>query len=444
MRFLRFLTAAKEIFVLFCIVFSVFVLAGLAVSAAVSQKEKDATYKELELFADAVAFVQTQYVKEVDTKEMIYGAMAGLLTNLDPHSQFMTPEEYEELKIDTEGKFGGVGVEITMKDSLVTVITPIEGTPAWEAGLKPNDRIVKIDDTVTRNFTLNDAVKRLRGKPGTEVELVIWRDKEEGLKSFKIKRAIIKIKDIREARILEEGIAYLKLVEFREETPRELDRVLREFKDQGMSSLIIDLRNNPGGLLERAIDVTQRFLLPGSVLVTVQGRDPGQRESISSNFGHPDTTTPLVLLINEGSASGSEIMAGALRDYKRAVLIGAKTFGKGSIQTVFPMRDGSALKLTTNYYLTPSGERIQENGIVPDILVSEKAQEPKPPVSDNVEKIFEEVEPLPEEKEGEAAPPAEAKTPSAIEDPVLVRAVDLLKSLKVFGNFIGSPGKTSS
>ncbi len=440
MRVPRWLRAAKEIFVLFCIVFSVFVLAGLAVSAAVSQKEKDTTYKELELFADVLAFVQTQYVKEADPKELIYGAMAGLLSDLDPHSQFMTPDEYNELKIDTEGKFGGVGIEITMKDSLVTVITPIEGTPAWEAGLQPNDRIVKIDDTVIRNFTLNDAVKMLRGKPGTHVEVVVWREKEGNLRSFKIKRAMIKIKDIREARILEEGIAYLKLVEFREETPRELDRVLREFKEDGMVSLIIDLRNNPGGLLDRAIDVTQRFLARGSVLVTIRGRDPEERQAISSTYGRPDTTTPLVLLINEGSASGSEIMAGALRDHKRAVLIGAKSFGKGSIQTVFPLRDGSALKLTTNYYLTPLGEQIQENGITPDIVVSEKVQEPKLTVSDRLEKIFEKIEP-PEEKEGEPAP-QEAEPPAAA-DPVLERAVDLLKSLKVFGNYIGALKKVS-
>ncbi len=435
MRVVRWLSAVKEIFVLFCVVFSVFVLTGLAVSAAVSQKEKDTTYKELELFADALAFIQTQYVKETDPKEMIYGAMAGLLTDLDPHSQFMTPEEYDELKIDTEGKFGGVGVEITMKDNLVTVITPIEGTPAWEAGLQPNDRIVKIDDTVTRNFTLNDAVKKLRGKPGTQVEIAVWREKEQNLRSFKIKRAMIKIQDIREARILEEGIAYLKLVEFREETPRELDRVLRGFREQGMTNLIIDLRNNPGGLLDRAIDVTQRFLPRESVLVTIQGRDPAQREPISSTYGASDTTTPLVLLINEGSASGSEIMAGALKDHKRAVIIGTKSFGKGSIQTVFPLRDGSALKLTTNYYLTPSGGQIQENGIIPDIVVSEKAQEPPAADADRVEKIFEKIEP-PEEKEEGAAPPEPAFSVAA--DPVLARAVDLLKSLKVFGNCTGA------
>jgi len=427
--------ALQEIFVLFCIVFSVFVLTGLAVSAAVSQKEKDTTYKELELFADALAFVQTQYVQEAAPKDLIYGAMAGLLADLDPHSQFMTPDEYNELKIDTEGKFGGVGIEITMKDKLVTVITPIEGTPAWEAGMQPNDRIVKIDDTVIRNFTLNEAVKMLRGRPGTHVEVVVWREKEGELKSFKIKRATIKIKDIREARILEEGIAYLKLVEFREETPRELDRVLRDFKEEGMTSLIIDLRNNPGGLLDRAIEVTQRFVARDAVLVTVRGRDPEMREDIKSVFGRPDTTTPLVLLINEGSASGSEIMAGALKDYKRAVLIGTKSFGKGSIQTVFPLRDGSALKLTTNYYLTPSGNRIQGNGVEPDIVVSERAQGPAQTVTDRLEKIFEKIEP-PEEKEEDAAEP-EAEPPVAA-DPVLERAVDLLKSLRVFGSYLGA------
>jgi carboxyl-terminal processing protease len=415
--------------------FSVFVLASLAVSAAVSQKSKDATYKELELFADALALVQTQYVKEADPKQLIYGAMAGLLTDLDPHSQFLTPEEYNELKIDTEGKFGGIGVEIIMKDNLVTVITPIEGTPAWEAGLAPNDRIVKIDDTVIRNFTLNDAVKKLRGKPGSEVQLTVWREKEAKLLSFKVKRAMIQIQDIKEARIIEDGIAYLKLVEFRENTPRELDRVLKTFKEQGMTALIIDLRNNPGGLLDRAIEVTERFLAKGAVIVTVRGRDLQQKEPFKAGYAQPDTTTPLVLLVNEGSASGSEIMAGALKDYKRAVLIGSQTFGKGSIQTVFPLSDGSALKLTTNYYVTPSGTQIQENGIAPDIAVEEKAQELPSTVSDRLEQIFEKIEPAPPPSPAEEKP---AAAPVAPPDPVLARAVDLLKSLKVFGNLVGN------
>jgi len=431
MRIPRWLQATRQVFVLSCVFFSIFILANLAVSGAVTQKNKEATYKELELFADALAFVQTQYVKEADPKDLIYGAMAGLLSDLDSHSQFMTPDEYNELKIDTVGKFGGVGVEITMKDDLLTVITPIEGTPAWEAGLQPNDRIVKIEDVVIRNFTLNDAVKMLRGKPGTHVQIVVWREKEEQLKSFKLKRAIIKIKDIKEARVLEDGIAYLKLVEFREETPRELDRVLRDFRKQGMKSLIIDLRNNPGGLLDQAIDVTQRFLAHGTVLVTVRGRDPAKKESFKADFGKPDVSTPLVLLINGGSASGSEIMAGALRDHKRAVLIGESSFGKGSIQTVFPLADGSAMKLTTNYYLTPSGEQIQENGITPDIVVSKSEQESAPTMSDRLEKIFEKIEPEPQEEiDGEEAPAPPA-------DPVLSRAIDLLKSLDVFGQLAG-------
>ncbi|MGE5280541.1 MAG: S41 family peptidase [Deltaproteobacteria bacterium] len=421
----RWVNALRQAVVLFCVLFSVFVLATLAVSGVLPQKEKGATYKELELFADALAFVETQYVHEVDPKKLIYGAMAGLLSDLDPHSQFLTPEEYDELKIDTEGKFGGVGVEITMKDNLLTVITPIEGTPAWEAGLQPNDRIVKIDATVVRNFTLNDAVKVLRGKPGSEVQIVAWREKEGKLLTFKMKRAIIQIKDIKEARILEDGIAYLRLVEFREDTPRELDRTLKDFREKGMKSLIVDLRNNPGGLLDQAIDVTKRFLPRGSVLVTVRGRDPEKKESFTSDFSHPDTATPLVLLINEGSASGSEIMAGALRDYKRAVLIGSPSFGKGSIQTVFPLPDGSAMKLTTNYYLTPSGEQIQEKGITPDIVVGAPPAEEKaaPCAPDVPEAIFEKVEPPAQE----AAP-----EPAASSDPALQRAIDLLKSLKVF------------
>ena len=414
---------------LFILVFiSLWAFTGLAISALDRQK-KNETYKELELFADALTFVQTEYVDETTPKDLIYGALTGMLNALDPHSAFMTPDEYEELKVDTEGKFGGIGIEITIKDNLITVITPIEGTPAWDAGLETNDRIVKIDDTIIKNFTLNEAVKKLRGAPGTEVQVVVWREKDGKLHSFKIKRTVIDIKDIKDSKILEDNIAYLKLVEFREGTPQDLDRALKDLKAKGMDSLILDLRNNPGGLLDKAIEVTERFLPKGSLIVSIKGRDPKQNTEFKSNYGSPDLDTPIVLLVNEGSASGSEIVAGAFQDDKRAVLLGTTTFGKGSVQTVFPLKDGSALKLTTSRYFTPVGRSIHEKGIVPDIIVEPEKIAPKKEEEKQkeLEKIFEGVE----EKKPESAE-KKALEQLYASDVQLSRAVDLLKGIKMY------------
>ena len=392
---------------------------------AINQARRNETYKELEIFADALAFVQAHYVDEAPPKDLIYGALAGMLGNLDPHSQFLTPEEYEDLMVDTSGHFGGIGVEITLKDHLITVITPIEGTPAWEAGLQPNDRVVKIDDTVVRDFTLNQAVKMLRGKPGTEVTLAVWREKEAKLLTFKIRRATIEIKDIKEARILEQGIAYIKLVEFSEDTPRHFDQALADLKTKGMTALILDLRNNPGGLLEQAVRVTERFVPKGKVIVSIKGRDPSQDEVFASRSDSPYKDMPMVVLINEGSASGSEILAGCLKDQKRAILVGSRTFGKGSVQTVLPLRDGSALKLTTSRYYTPLGASIHEKGIVPDVIVPEElsAQAAGPQEETSLEEIFKGVE-----KTLDA--PAVAQLYQR--DHALSRAADIIKGIKVY------------
>lgn len=428
----RLIAALKHVFIFISVVFFLLTMGSLAISA-ISQKHdrQEEMIASLGLFTDALDFIQDQYVQEVRPKDLIYGALTGMLADLDPHSQFLLPEEFDELKIDTEGKFGGIGVEITMKDDLVTVITAIEDSPAWAAGLAPNDRIVKIDEEVIKNFTLNDAVKRLRGKPNTVANIVIWREKEGKLYSFKIKRMMIDVKDIKEARIIDDHIGYLRIVEFREGTPQELDRVLKNLKAQGLKGLVIDLRNNPGGLLERAIETTQRFLAPGSLIVTVRGRNPKQAEEFKSSLHASDVTTPIVLLLNEGSASGSEIMAGALQDHKRAVLLGTKTFGKGSVQTVLPLRDGSALKLTTSHYYTPSGRSIHEQGIEPDIEMADApVGEAVVEAPGDIDKIFENVDhSIPEE-------PAVAKKESApknfTDDPPLAKAVDLLKNVDVF------------
>jgi len=311
----------------------IFTFVSLAISG-VEKKKKDDLYRQVELFADSLAIVQNEYVEEVKPKDLIYGALKGMLSALDPHSQFMDPDTYSELKVDTEGKFGGLGIEVTIKDGLLTVVTPIEDTPAWKAGIKSNDRIVKINNEITRDISLSDAVKKMRGKPGEAVTLTILRESEKKILEFKIVRDIIKIKDIKEARILEEGIGYIRLVEFRENTPQDINIALEKLIKEGMAGLILDLRNNPGGLLDVAVKVAERFIEKGKIVVYTKGRQPSQNIEFISRSSHPLLNLPMVVLINEGSASGSEIVAGALQDYRRAIILGTKSFGKGSVQTV--------------------------------------------------------------------------------------------------------------
>ncbi|MBU1905371.1 MAG: S41 family peptidase, partial [Candidatus Omnitrophica bacterium] len=320
--------------------------------AGMDKKEKNELFKQVELFSDSLAIIQSDYVEEVTPKDLIYGALKGMLSALDPHSQFLDPQTYSELKLDTEGKFGGLGIEITIKDSLLTVVTPIEDTPAWKAGLKANDRIVKIDSELTRDITLTDAVKKLRGDPGTSVVLTILREAEKKLLEFKITRDIIKIRNVKEGRILENGIGYIRLVEFRENAVKEMNQALKQLTKEGMDALILDLRNNPGGLLDIAVKVAEKFLEKDKMIVYTKGRIPSQDLEFLSKESKPIVDIPMVVLINEGSASGSEIVAGCLQDYKRAIILGMKSFGKGSVQTVIPLRDGSALRLTTSKYFT--------------------------------------------------------------------------------------------
>jgi carboxyl-terminal processing protease len=311
--------------------------ASLAISG-IEKKKKDELYRQVELFSDALAIVQSEYVEEVNPKDLIYGALKGMLYALDPHSQFMDPETYNDLKVETEGKFGGLGIEVTLKDGILTIVTPIEDTPAWKAGLKAQDRIVKIDGELTKDITLTEAVKKLRGKPGTEVNITVLRESENKLLDFKLVRDVIKIKDIKEARILEDGIGFIRIAEFRENTPKQLELALQNLKKEGMDSLILDLRNNPGGLLDVAVETLEKFVEKGKLIVSTKGRKKDQDTEYVSKGTNPYTDMPLMVLVNEGSASGSEIVAGVLQDYKKAVILGTKTFGKGSVQTIIPPR----------------------------------------------------------------------------------------------------------
>ncbi len=330
----------------------------------------DDLYAQVELFSYALTTIQSEYVEPKKAKDIIYGALTGMLSSLDPHSQFLTPEDYKDLKTETEGKFGGLGIEISIRDGLLTIVTPIEDTPAWKAGMKAGDRIVKIDDTVTKDITLSDAVKKMRGKPGTKVKITVLRESEYKIHVFDITREIIHVQDIKDPHVIEGGVGYLRFAEFRENSYQQFITALKKLRDEGASSLILDLRNNPGGLLNVAIDISEIFLHKGLTIVSTKGRHESQTAvSISRNAKDEFADWPIVVLINEGSASGSEILAGALKDNKRAVILGSKSFGKGSVQSVIPLPDGAGLRLTTSKYFTPSGVSIHETGIMPDIVV---------------------------------------------------------------------------
>lgn len=404
----------------------IFTFVSMATSG-IDKKKKDDLYRQVELFSDSLAIIQADYVDEVKPKDVIYGALKGMLSSLDPHSQFMDPETYNELKVDTEGKFGGLGIEITIKDSLLTIVTPIEDTPAWKAGLKAGDRIVKINNDLTRDMTLTEAVKKMRGKAGEAVKITVLRESEKKILDFTIIRDIIKIKDIKEAKILEDGIGYIRLVEFRENTVRDISQALDNLTKNGMNALILDLRYNPGGLLDVAVEVTGKFIDKGKMIVYTKGRKDSQNMEFKSNASHPVLNLPMVVLINEGSASGSEIVAGCLQDYKRAIIVGTKSFGKGSVQTVIPLSDGSALRLTTSKYFTPLGKEIHGKGVMPDIVVDEgkvelSSQESKP---EEPGEVFEKLEIKEKQKKDE-------KVFDYKSDNQISRAVDILKVLKIY------------
>ncbi len=370
-------------------------------------------YDNLDLFANTVAMLQRDYVDPVEPQKLIYGALKGMLRSLDPHSQFLDAQAYREIEVETEGKFGGLGIEITVQDDFLTVVSAIEGTPAAAAGILPKDRIVKIDGKSTKDMSLQEAVKLLRGQPTTKIKLTILRSKKKKILDFVIERALIKIKSIAAAKILEDHIAYIRISEFQERTGIDFGTLLEKFKQEGMQALILDLRNNPGGLLQAAVDVSEKFIPKGSLVVYTKGRKPSQNLSFNSKRD-PITNVPIVVLVNEGSASASEIVTGVVQDLKRGIVIGQKTFGKGSVQSVIPLKDGSALKLTTARYFTPLGRSIQGSGIQPDISVKLPAKEALKLRKAARKKLL----------EGEERP--------IMRDRQLQTAIDLLKGVRIF------------
>jgi carboxyl-terminal processing protease len=400
--------------------------------ASAAAAEKDSPYPNLELFSFVMEKVRRDYVDGTNLtyQQLVYGALRGMVDTLDPHSEFLDPERFKELQSDTQGQFGGLGIVIQSRDGYVTVVTPIEDTPGFRAGILAGDRLLKIDGKSAEQMSVEDAVKMLRGEPDTEVTLTLQRPTSGETKDYRLTRAVIKVdmaKDVngkKEFSLLDYKIGYIRLTQFGERTSVELDAALKKLKAQGMQALVLDLRGNPGGLLDQAVEVCERFLPRGQLVVTTEGRNE-KKDRKATNRSGEFRDLPLVVLVNYGSASASEIVSGCLQDYAalgkcKAIVIGEKTFGKGSVQEIMPLEGGAALRLTTSKYYTPSHKVIHEHGITPDIIV---------PMTDEEERLAR----LRITPGGiESAPEAERDQIRAARDPQLERALDVLKGVMVF------------
>jgi len=434
----------------FLVLAFLFLLMGsYAISAHVHRVKADveSTYAKLKILADVLAIVERNYVEPVKGANLIHGAINGMLETLDPHSNFMTPEVYKEMQTETRGSFGGIGFEITIRDKVLTVVAPIEDTPASRAGIQSGDMILRIDGKSTKDMTLMEAVRLMRGPQGTKVTITIMRQGFTEPRDLTLTRAIIPIRSVR-SKMLEPGYGYIKISQFIEKTHADMESALKKLESQNgpLRGLILDLRNNPGGLLEQAVKVADIFLDSGLIVYT-EGRVEGQKMKFFAHKKDQLRDYPLIVLVNAGSASASEIVAGALQDHGRAVVLGSQTFGKGSVQTIIPLEDGSAVRLTTARYYTPNGRSIQAQGISPDIVVADVVPEGRraaPP-------RFIREKDLEHHLQGEKAAPEKAAEPSKKpeaaapakpqEDPPLERALELLKTWRILNKI--APKKAS-
>jgi carboxyl-terminal processing protease len=427
------------------------------------------TYDELETFTNILSIVQKNYVDQVDTKQLLEGAVNGMLGSLDPHSAYLTPELYKELQVDTKGSFGGLGIEITNRGGVLTVVSPIEDTPAARAGILPGDQIIKIDGEFTKDLTLADAVKKMRGPRGSKVVVSIKREGVPELLDFTLTRENIQIQSVK-YKDLGDGYGYIRVTQFQERTAAALEEAIAQLSagsDDNLRGLILDLRNDPGGLLSQAVKVADTFLDSGLIVYT-DGRLDSQKQKYFAHKPGSHTEFPMVVLVNGGTASAAEIVAGALQDHKRALVLGTQTFGKGSVQTILPLDDQSALRLTTALYYTPSGRSIQATGIAPDIIMENNVQLAKTEAKKSPQPQFLREENLPKHLENgnrDANPePGSKLTPKQIKnepkaeepedapseedaasmqtlgelgkDPQLDRALELLKSWQVFKTLV--------
>lgn len=412
------------------------------------------TYENIEVFTNVLALVQKNYVDPVTTKQLIDGAITGMLNALDPHSSYLPPEMYKELQVDTRGSFGGLGIEITTRNSVLTVVSPIEDTPAYRAGIKPGDQIIKIEDEFTKDMPLIEAVKKMRGPKGTSIRLTLRREGAPKLIELSLLREVIKIQSVK-SRMLEKGYGYLRLTQFQERTDDDLQHQFNKMEqDNGapLSGLVLDLRNNPGGLLTQAIKVADEFIDSGLVVYT-DGRLESQKQKYFAHKAGSHTEFPMVVLVNGGSASASEIVAGALQDHKRALVLGTQTFGKGSVQTILPLEENSAVRLTTARYYTPNGRSIQATGITPDIVLDNTIVQAKAEGGPTFPMVREENLPRHFQQKEKSAPGGttpkgeeESEESPALhegelgKDPQLDRALELLKSWNVFKTVVAQSG----
>ena len=386
----------------------------------------DTGYSEIATFAKAVELIRQDYVdaNKVSYHDLIYAAMKGMLSSLDPHSQFMDPDDFKDMQDDTRSRFNGLGVEVAIKDGLLTVVTPMEDTPAAQAGIESGDQILKINGVSTDKLGLQDAVDVLRGEPGKKVSLTILRPSTKEIKEYALERKEIKVQSVKGTCLLDPDltgpfkVGYVRIVQFNEPTADEFGKALDNLQKQGMQALVLDLRNNPGGLLNSAVDILGQFLPPNTKVVSTQGRVSSQKHDYSTPNGVKERPRfPLVVLVNEGSASGSEIVAGALKDLHRAIVVGETTFGKGSVQNVMQLPDGSALRFTTAKYYTPSKVVIQGNGVEPNILV------PLTPDQDRAVAVL---------RNNDKIQPAEATRIVKAKDVQMMRAIDALKGVMIY------------
>lgn len=331
-------------------------------------QSRSGTYEELKAFTQALELVKRNYVENPNSKELIEGAIRGMIAGLDPHSSYMTERAFKEMSMDIKGEFQGVGIQIGIKNAQLMIIAPIEGTPGDRAGLAAGDKILKINEEWTKDLSIEQAVDKMRGPKGTDVRLLILREGWEKPREFKITRDTIKVQSVK-SKMLDDGIGYVKLIQFQGQTASELEKALKGLEAKGIKKLILDMRNNPGGILDTSVDVSGKFLSKDKLVVYLQGRQKTDRKDYLTTSSEQPRDYPMVVLVNTGSASASEIVAGALQDSKRALIVGTQTFGKGSVQTVFPLEDGGGIRLTTAKYYTPSGRSIQNVGITPDIEV---------------------------------------------------------------------------
>src|SRR6266446_3317639 len=397
-----------------------------ALVSTASADSDDAGYENLTVFTRALQLIRQDYVdpNKIGYKDLTYSALRGMLGSLDPHSQFMEPTDFRQMQNETRSEFGGLGIVVSTKDGVLTVVSPMEDSPGFRAGILPGDQILRINGATTEKMSLQDAIDLLRGDPGQKITLTIYRPSNKETKDYVLQREIIKVASVKDAKILDQSIAgnfkigYLRITQFNEPTAQELDQKMNELQAKGMQALIVDLRYNPGGLLTSAVDVCGLFLPPKTMVVYTEGRDASQRREYDTAKDEKQRANfPMVLLVNGGSASGSEIVAGALKDLNRAILVGETTFGKGSVQSVIQLPDGSALRLTTAKYYTPGKQVIHEKGVTPNIRASL--------TSDQERALY-------LQRRDESLSEADRKDLLNLRDTQLERAVDALKGVMIY------------